>query len=123
MGIIPPKLNLTGFAELLFSTWHTTTNNTQFIADFGAGEIPVCFLCNKQVSIAPLLHARLSQNCSLETDDKDLPQAMSVAEIAERMHLHTKCAGRKWHVQATCVPTGDGLNDALDWICSATEGN
>ena len=46
---------------------------------------------------------------------QDLPNAMSVQEITDILELN-KINNRKWHVQASCAKTGDGLQDGLDWL-------
>ena len=40
---------------------------------------------------------------------------MSVAEVAEKLSLHT-IKGREWNIQGTCALTGDGLYDGLEWL-------
>merc|ERR1711990_658880 len=40
---------------------------------------------------------------------------MSVAEVAEKLALHT-IKGRDWNIQGTCALTGDGLYDGLEWL-------
>ena len=40
---------------------------------------------------------------------------MSVAEVAEKMGLHS-LRGRDWHIQGTCAMTGDGLYEGLEWL-------
>ena len=45
----------------------------------------------------------------------DLPQAMSVAEITEKLGLQ-EIRNRKWFIQSTCATTGDGLYEGLDWL-------
>jgi len=47
---------------------------------------------------------------------QDLPNAMSSAEIADRLGLHMACRQRRWYIQATCATTGDGLYEGLDWL-------
>merc|ERR1711916_399497 len=49
---------------------------------------------------------------------QDLPNAMTVNEVTERLHLNTM-RNRQWYIQATCATTGDGLYEGLDWL-SAT---
>jgi len=49
---------------------------------------------------------------------QDLPNAMTAAEITDKLRLHTLRA-RNWYIQATCATTGDGLYEGLDWL-SAT---
>ena len=46
---------------------------------------------------------------------QDLPQAMSVAEITDKLGLHN-IRNRKWYMQATCATSGDGLYEGLDWL-------
>ena len=49
---------------------------------------------------------------------QDLPQAMSVAEITDKLGLHN-IRNRKWYMQAACATTGDGLYEGLDWLASS----
>jgi len=49
---------------------------------------------------------------------QDLPNAMSVQEITEKLGLN-KLRNRQWYIQSTCATTGDGLYEGLDWL-SAT---
>ncbi|XP_002161663.1 ADP-ribosylation factor 4 [Hydra vulgaris] len=46
---------------------------------------------------------------------QDLPQAMSVSEMTEKLGLHN-LRGRKWYVQSACAPQGTGLYEGLDWL-------
>jgi len=46
-----------------------------------------------------------------------LPNAMSVAEITDKLGLH-QLRSRKWYIQATCATSGDGLYEGLDWLTS-----
>merc|ERR1719293_231399 len=39
---------------------------------------------------------------------QDLPNAMSVDEISQRLKLHSM-KNREWYVQGSCAHTGDGL--------------
>eukprot|EP00727_Mastigamoeba_balamuthi_P006750 m51a1_g2696 putative adp-ribosylation factor (180) ;mRNA; r:786625-787364 len=48
---------------------------------------------------------------------QDLPQAMSVAEITDKLGLH-QIRNRKWYMQATCATSGDGLYEGLDWLAN-----
>merc|ERR1711901_2453 len=52
---------------------------------------------------------------------QDLPNAMSVAEVTDKLGLHSLCS-RKWYIQSTCATTGDGLYEGLDWLSSALSG-
>jgi len=46
---------------------------------------------------------------------QDLPQAMSVQEITERLGLN-QLRNRTWFIQAACATSGDGLYEGLDWL-------
>ncbi|KAF7496198.1 ADP-ribosylation factor 2 [Sarcoptes scabiei] len=50
-----------------------------------------------------------------EFDANDLPNAMSAAEITDKLGLHS-LRNRNWYIQATCATTGDGLYEGLDWL-------
>lgn len=45
----------------------------------------------------------------------DLPNALSIPEISERMGL-TRLRNRKWFVQASNATRGDGLFEGMDWL-------
>merc|ERR1711967_205123 len=46
---------------------------------------------------------------------QDLPNAMTPAEVTEKLGLHSM-RGRDFFVQAACAPTGDGLFEGLNWL-------
>ena len=46
---------------------------------------------------------------------QDLPNAMSVAEVTDKLGLHSM-RNRKWYIQACCANSGDGLYEGLDWL-------
>lgn len=46
---------------------------------------------------------------------QDLPNAMSSAEITEKLGLNT-LRNRNWYIQATCATQGNGLYEGLDWL-------
>jgi ADP-ribosylation factor protein 1 len=46
---------------------------------------------------------------------QDMPNAMSVAELADKLSLHS-LRSRKWYIQSTCATTGAGLYEGLDWL-------
>ena len=48
---------------------------------------------------------------------QDLPNAMSVAEVTDKLGLH-QLRSRKWYIQSTCATSGDGLYEGLDWLSS-----
>merc|ERR1712093_786645 len=46
---------------------------------------------------------------------QDLPNAMTAAEITEKLGLHS-LRNRQWFIQSACATTGDGLYEGLDWL-------
>ncbi|CUS23096.1 LAQU0S08e02036g1_1 [Lachancea quebecensis] len=46
---------------------------------------------------------------------QDLPEAMSAAEITEKLGLHS-IRQRPWFIQATCATSGEGLYEGLEWL-------
>lgn len=49
---------------------------------------------------------------------QDLPNAMSASDVMHALELQ-KMQHRKWFIQATSAPTGDGLYEGLDWLSRA----
>ena len=52
---------------------------------------------------------------------QDLPNAMSVAEVTDKLGLHN-LRSKKWYIQSTCATSGDGLYEGLDWLSSTLSG-
>jgi ADP-ribosylation factor protein 1 len=52
---------------------------------------------------------------------QDLPNAMSVAEVADMLKLHS-LRNRCWYIQASCAKTADGLYEGLDWLYENLHG-
>ncbi|KAI4330264.1 hypothetical protein MLD38_028564 [Melastoma candidum] len=48
---------------------------------------------------------------------QDLPNAMSVSEITDKLGLHS-LRSRHWFIQAACATSGQGLYEGLDWLSS-----
>uniref|UniRef100_A0A8C6UBX3 ADP-ribosylation factor n=1 Tax=Neogobius melanostomus TaxID=47308 RepID=A0A8C6UBX3_9GOBI len=46
---------------------------------------------------------------------QDLPNAMTAAELTEKLNLHS-LRNRNWYIQAACATSGDGLYEGLDWL-------
>ena len=46
---------------------------------------------------------------------QDLPNAMSAAEVTDRLGLHA-LHHQRWYIQACCATRGDGLYEGLDWL-------
>lgn len=46
---------------------------------------------------------------------QDLPDAVSVHEIAEALGMN-QIRQKDWHLQASVAVSGDGLTEGLDWL-------
>ena len=72
------------------------------------------------------LHRMLSEDELREAivlvfaNKQDLPNAMSVAEVTDKLGLHS-LRNRKWYIQATCATSGEGLFEGLDWLSANIE--
>jgi len=51
---------------------------------------------------------------------QDMPKALPKEKIAEALEL--SALDKKWHIEATCATTGEGLYDALDWLVAGITG-
>ncbi|KAL0543095.1 hypothetical protein IC582_018182 [Cucumis melo] len=69
------------------------------------------------------LHRMLSEHELVDAtvlvfaNKQDLPNAMTVAEITDKLGLHS-LRNRRWYIQATCATSGQGLYEGLDWLSS-----
>ncbi|XP_019233924.1 PREDICTED: ADP-ribosylation factor 2-B-like isoform X2 [Nicotiana attenuata] len=52
---------------------------------------------------------------------QDLPNAMSVAEITDKLGLHS-LRQRRWYIQSACATSGQGLYEGLDWLSNNISG-
>jgi len=52
---------------------------------------------------------------------QDLPNAMTAAEVTEKLGLHN-LRHRQWYIQSACATTGDGLYEGLDWLSRTLSG-
>merc|ERR1712146_353531 len=53
---------------------------------------------------------------------QDLPNAMNVTEVTEKLGLHS-LRQRHWCIYAACAPAGDGLYEGLDWLSHVLKYN
>eukprot|EP01009_Symbiontida_sp_KSa7_P005159 NODE_2259_length_492_cov_453.083521_g1849_i0.p2 GENE.NODE_2259_length_492_cov_453.083521_g1849_i0~~NODE_2259_length_492_cov_453.083521_g1849_i0.p2 ORF type:complete len:119 (+),score=7.48 NODE_2259_length_492_cov_453.083521_g1849_i0:33-389(+) len=49
---------------------------------------------------------------------QDLPNAMSTAEVTDKMGLHS-LRQRNWFIQGSCATSGEGLYEGLDWLSAS----
>jgi len=47
---------------------------------------------------------------------QDLPNAMSVDTVIEKLRLHSLDGQRPWHCQGSVGPSGDGIWEGMNWI-------
>jgi small GTP-binding protein len=101
----------------LWRHYYQNTSTLVFVVDSHdrdrideAAELLWVFLNEEEVANAILL---------VYANKTDLPNAMSTAEIAERLRLHS-IRGRQWHIQACCAASGDGLVEGLGWVVRST---
>ncbi|KAM9987928.1 hypothetical protein ACTFIZ_003269 [Dictyostelium cf. discoideum] len=96
--------------------WRHYFQNTQgliFVVDSNDRERiqEACDELNKMLNEDELRDAVLLVFCNKQ----DLPNAMSVAEVTDKLNLHS-LRSRKWYIQSTCATSGDGLYEGLDWL-------
>merc|ERR1712206_7292 len=71
----------------------------------------VCEELNKMLNEDEMRNAVLL----VYANKQDLPNAMSAAEVSEKLGLHS-LRSRQWYIQSTCATSGDGLYEGLDWL-------
>ncbi|GAM23588.1 hypothetical protein SAMD00019534_067630 [Acytostelium subglobosum LB1] len=96
--------------------WRHYFQNTQgliFVVDSNDRERTqeACDELQKMLNEDELRDAVLLVFCNKQ----DLPNAMSVAEVTDKLNLHS-LRQRKWYIQSTCATSGDGLYEGLDWL-------
>ena len=117
------KINFTvwdvGGQDKIRPLWRHYFQNTQgliFVVDSNDRErvSEACDELNKMLNEDELREAVLL----VFANKQDLPNAMSVAEITDKLGLHS-IRNRKWYIQSTCATSGDGLYEGLDWLSNA----
>ncbi|CAF0789724.1 unnamed protein product [Rotaria sordida] len=51
---------------------------------------------------------------------QDLPNAMSIDELHDKLALNKLTGDRKWHIQATVATTNQGLQEGFEWLANAS---
>jgi len=114
------NVNLTmwdvGGQDKIRPLWRHYYQNTQgliFVVDSNDGE--------RVDAAAEELNKMLSEDDMREAvvlvyaNKQDLPNAMSAAEVTEKLRLQ-QLRGRQWYIQSACATNGDGLLEGLDWL-------
>ena len=75
---------------------------------------------NAREELARMLQEDELRNAKLLVlaNKQDLPNAMKVQEITERLGLN-KLRNRQWYIQGASAPTGDGVYEGLDWLANS----
>merc|ERR1719361_3204891 len=104
----------------LWRHYYTKTHSIIFVVDSNDRE-RIDDLSGSDNSAKEMLHRLLAENelqnipLLVYANKQDLPNAMSVSEMAEKLGLY-QVKDRQWHIQSTCAVTGDGLYQGLDWL-------
>eukprot|EP00929_Paragymnodinium_shiwhaense_P123744 TRINITY_DN979_c0_g1_i2.p1 TRINITY_DN979_c0_g1~~TRINITY_DN979_c0_g1_i2.p1 ORF type:complete len:187 (+),score=41.98 TRINITY_DN979_c0_g1_i2:234-794(+) len=104
----------------LWHHYYTNTDGVIFVVDSGDRE--------RVAEAAKELHAVIGDDemrgaaLLVFANKQDLPQAMSAAEIVEKLGL-TQLKSHPWFIQATRATTGDGLFEGLDWLSRTLASN
>lgn len=70
------------------------------------------FLADQHLLTVPLL---------VMANKQDLDNVMSVQDVAVALQLFSmiKSGQRQWYIQGTCATTGEGVDEGLEWLCTA----
>ncbi|XP_067939195.1 uncharacterized protein [Watersipora subatra] len=73
-----------------------------------------------QEELSFLLDSSNSENIPLVVlaNKRDLPGSAASTEVAQALALQEYTGRRMWHVQTISATTGDGLEEAIDILCS-----
>lgn len=97
----------------LWRHYFTNTQGLIFVVDSNDRE-RINEACDELVKM--LNEEELKSSALLVFANKqDLPNAYTVSEITDKLNLRS-LGSRKWYVQATCAPQGEGLYEGLDWL-------
>jgi ADP-ribosylation factor protein 1 len=125
---VNPFWNLTNFSftvwdvrgqDKIRALWRHYYNNTEgiiFVVDSNDRERinEAALELQKVLREDELRDATLLVLCNKQ----DLPNAISVAEVTDKLGLHS-LRSRQWYIQAACATSGDGLYEGLDWLSQA----
>ncbi len=95
------------------NAWHRVVTGIIFVVDSNDRELvsEARDELQRMLRFDELRDARLL----VFANKQDLPNAMSVPEITEKLGLHA-LRQRTWHIQSTCAMSGEGLYEGLEWL-------
>lgn len=105
-----------GGQESLRSSWTTYYTNTEFVILVIDSTDRERLTITKEELYRMLPHEDLKRAAILVFANKqDVKGAMSAAEISQLLNL-TSIKHHRWHIQACCALTGEGLYPGLEWM-------
>ncbi|XP_066916364.1 E3 ubiquitin-protein ligase TRIM23-like [Clytia hemisphaerica] len=108
-----------GGVQKLRPLWRHYYLNTQaviFVIDSTNSER----LCEAHDELAKLLAEKRLEDALIliYANKQDLPNAVSMDTLSERIGIHRLCSGRTWTMIPCSAHTGDGLQRGLDWLAN-----
>ena len=69
------------------------------------------YLCNEQ--------ELKNKSCLIFANKQDLPDAMTLDEIQDKLHLTKLNENVKWHLQSACAIQNEGLYEGFNWLTNS----
>ncbi|KAK3755616.1 hypothetical protein QZH41_017613, partial [Actinostola sp. cb2023] len=106
-----------GGLQKLRPLWRHYYLNTQAVI-FVIDSVNVERLSEAQDELAKLMAEKRLRDALLLilANKQDLPAALSVEALTERLSLHKLCCGRSWNIVACNAHSLTGLHEGLDWL-------
>ncbi|KAN0044853.1 hypothetical protein ACTA71_006379 [Dictyostelium dimigraforme] len=54
---------------------------------------------------------------------QDLKNSLPIEQLIEKLELNNLSNNRKWHIQSSIAPTGEGLENGLNWLFSSVHNS
>ena len=107
-----------GGQESLRSSWTTYYNNTEFVILVIDSTDRERLTITNEESYSMLSHEDLKRLAILAVANKqDVKGAMTAKQISQQLNL-TSIKDHRWHIQACCALTGEGLYPGLEWMAT-----
>lgn len=107
-----------GGQESLRSSWTTYYNNTEFVILVIDSTDRERLTITREELYRMLPHEDLKRAAILVFANKqDVKGAMTATQISQQLNL-TSIKDHRWHIQACCALTGEGLYPGLEWMAT-----
>ncbi|XP_015930118.1 ADP-ribosylation factor-like protein 5B isoform X1 [Parasteatoda tepidariorum] len=107
-----------GGQDSLRAAWNTYYSNTEFLIVVVDSTDRERLSITKEELWRMIAHEDLTKSAVLVFANKqDIKGCMTPAEISEQLNL-TSLKKHRWHIQACCALSGEGLYQGLEWIYS-----